>query len=202
MPFSLASTSAFTAVARKLRLVPEAVLAATLRARIGCAPATSVAVASLVGTETIRFLAVGRRARPRRGYPFRGLWPRHRLATGPRQCGENAGPRPVAVMSRSSIPPGAIATSPTIFSFASAPWQSGRRPEEKFRQAAKSFYGEGHRGRTVRIVDHLPKTRQVIETIASVCQAREPPPLVFSKDCPACDFLSRRGALAVERDDL
>ena len=71
MPFSLASTSAFTAVARKLRLVPEAVLAATLRARIGCAPATSVAVASLVGTETIRFLAVGRRARPRRGYPFR-----------------------------------------------------------------------------------------------------------------------------------
>jgi len=112
MPFSLASTSAFTAVARKLRLVPEAVLAATLRARIGCAPATSVAVASLVGTETIRFLAVGRRARPRRGYPFRGLWPRHRLATGPRQCGENAGPRPVAVMSRSSIPPGAIATSP------------------------------------------------------------------------------------------
>jgi hypothetical protein len=121
---------------------------------------------------------------------------------GPRQCGENAGPRPVAVMSRSSIPPGAIATSPTIFSFASAPWQSGRRPQEKFRQAAKSFYGEGHRGRTVRIVDHLPKTRQVIETIASVCQAREPPPLVFSKDCPACDFLSRRGALAVERDDL
>jgi len=105
-------------------------------------------------------------------------------------------------MSRSSIPPGAIATSPTIFSFASAPWQSGRRPEEKFRQAAKSFYGEGHRGRTVRIVDHLPKTRQVIETIASVYQAREPPPLVFSKDCPACDFLSRRGALAVERDDL
>jgi hypothetical protein len=68
--------------------------------------------------------------------------------------------------------------------------------------SGKVIYGEGHRGRTVRIADHLPKTRQVIEAIASICQAREPPPLVLNKHCPACDFQLRCRALAIERDDL
>ena len=69
-------------------------------------------------------------------------------------------------------------------------------------QSGKVIYGEGQREKTVRIFDHLPKTQQVIEAIASVCQAREPPPLVLNKHCPACDFQSRCRALAVERDDL
>jgi predicted RecB family nuclease len=68
--------------------------------------------------------------------------------------------------------------------------------------SGKVIYGEGHRGKTVRIADHLPKTRQVIEAIASICQAKEPPPLVLNKHCPACDFQLRCRALAIERDDL
>jgi predicted RecB family nuclease len=68
--------------------------------------------------------------------------------------------------------------------------------------SGKVIYGEGHRVRNVRIADHLPKTRQVIEAIASICQAREPPPLVLNKHCPACDFQLRCRALAIERDDL
>jgi len=69
-------------------------------------------------------------------------------------------------------------------------------------QSGKVIYGEGHRGKTVRIADHLQKTRQVIAAIASTCQAREPPPLVLNKHCPGCDFQLRCRALAIERDDL
>lgn len=68
--------------------------------------------------------------------------------------------------------------------------------------SGKVIYGEGHRGKTVTIADHLPKTRQVIEAIASICQGREPPPLVLNKHCPACDFQLRCRGLAIERDDL
>ena len=68
--------------------------------------------------------------------------------------------------------------------------------------SGKVIYGEGHRSKTVRIADHLPKTRQVIEAIASICHATEPPPLVLNKHCPTCDFQLRCRALAVERDDL
>lgn len=81
------------------------------------------------------------------------------------------------------------------------PWQSGRRPEAEFRRG-KVVYGEGYRGKTVRIADHVPKTRQVMEAIAAICQASEPPPLVLNKDCPACDFQLRCRTLAIERDDL
>jgi predicted RecB family nuclease len=68
--------------------------------------------------------------------------------------------------------------------------------------SGKVIYGEGHRDKDVRIADHLPKTRQVIEAIESICQAREPPPLVLNKHCPACDFQFRCRALAIERDNL
>jgi predicted RecB family nuclease len=66
----------------------------------------------------------------------------------------------------------------------------------------KVVYGDGHRTKTVRIPDHLPKTRQIVEEIASTCFSREPPPLVLNEHCPTCDFQSRCRALAVERDDL
>jgi predicted RecB family nuclease len=68
--------------------------------------------------------------------------------------------------------------------------------------SGKVIYGHSHRGKSLRIVDHLSKTRQVIEAIASMSQAREPPPLVLNKHCPACDFQLRCRALAIERDDL
>jgi predicted RecB family nuclease len=66
----------------------------------------------------------------------------------------------------------------------------------------KVIYGEGYRTKTVKISDHLPKTRQIVEEIASICFSREPPPLVLNEHCPTCDFQSRCRALAVERDDL
>ncbi len=68
--------------------------------------------------------------------------------------------------------------------------------------SGKVVYGENRRIRSVRTADHLPKTREVIEAIASFCRAAEPPPLVLNKHCSACDFQSRCRALAVERDDL
>ena len=66
----------------------------------------------------------------------------------------------------------------------------------------KVIFGESHRGKTVKIADHLTKTRQVIEAIASICRGREPPPMLLNKHCPSCDFQSRCRALAIERDDL
>jgi predicted RecB family nuclease len=66
----------------------------------------------------------------------------------------------------------------------------------------KVIFGESHRGKTVKIADHLTKTRQVIEAIASICRGREPPPILLNKHCPSCDFQSRCRALAIERDDL
>jgi predicted RecB family nuclease len=66
----------------------------------------------------------------------------------------------------------------------------------------KVVYGEGHRTKTVRIPDHLAKTRQTVEEIGSTCFSSEPPPLVLNEHCPTCDFQSRCRALAVERDDL
>jgi predicted RecB family nuclease len=66
----------------------------------------------------------------------------------------------------------------------------------------KVVYGEGHRTKTVKISDHLPKTRQIAEEIASTCFSNEAPPLVLNEHCPICDFQSRCRALAVERDHL
>ncbi|RJT27730.1 TM0106 family RecB-like putative nuclease [Mesorhizobium waimense] len=62
--------------------------------------------------------------------------------------------------------------------------------------------GEDYSGRTVRIAEHLSKTQQIIEVIASVCLAKEPPPLVLNNHCAICDFRARCRALAVEREDL
>jgi predicted RecB family nuclease len=68
--------------------------------------------------------------------------------------------------------------------------------------SGKIIYGEAHWSKSVRIADHLQKARQVVEAIASLCNAAEPPPLVLNNHCPICDFQPRCRALAVERDTL
>jgi predicted RecB family nuclease len=68
--------------------------------------------------------------------------------------------------------------------------------------SGRVIYGAGQRGKTVKIADHVPKTREVIEAIAPICHGREPPPLVLNKHCPACDFQLRCRALAIERETL
>lgn len=68
--------------------------------------------------------------------------------------------------------------------------------------SGKVIYGENYRIRAVRIADHIPKTRELIEAIASLSYTARPPPLVLNKHCAACDFQSRCHALAIERDDL
>jgi predicted RecB family nuclease len=68
--------------------------------------------------------------------------------------------------------------------------------------SGKVVYGEGHRGKTVRIADHVAKTLQIIEEIVSLCRASEPPPLLLNKHCLVCDFQLRCRALAVEREHL
>ena len=68
--------------------------------------------------------------------------------------------------------------------------------------AGKVIYGEGFRSKTVRIADHLPKTRQVIGEIVSAHHASNPPPLILNKHCPTCDFRLRCRSLAVKRDEL
>ena len=64
------------------------------------------------------------------------------------------------------------------------------------------IYGEGHRRKTVKIGDHVARTRQIIEAIGATCHSREPPPLVLNRHCAVCDFQSRCRGLAIERDDL
>src|SRR5208337_2279286 len=64
------------------------------------------------------------------------------------------------------------------------------------------IYGEGQRRKTVKIGDHLARTRQVIEAIGATCCGREAPPLVLNRHCAVCDFQPRCRSLAVERDDL
>ena len=66
----------------------------------------------------------------------------------------------------------------------------------------KVVYGEPERDKTVKIAEHVSKTREAIEAIASMSHANEPPRLVLNKHCPACDFQSRCHALATEREDL
>jgi predicted RecB family nuclease len=64
------------------------------------------------------------------------------------------------------------------------------------------IYGEGHRRKTVKIADHLSRTRQIIEAIGSSCQDQKPPPLILNRHCAVCDFQSRCRNIAIEHDDL
>ena len=62
--------------------------------------------------------------------------------------------------------------------------------------------GDGQRHRSVRIGDHVARTRQIIDTILTTWRGREPPPLALNKHCPVCDFQPKCRGLAIERDDL
>jgi predicted RecB family nuclease len=62
--------------------------------------------------------------------------------------------------------------------------------------------GDGYRRRTVKIADHVARTRQTIDAIGATCRGREPPPLILNKHCAVCDFQARCRGLAIERDDL
>jgi Domain of unknown function DUF83 len=64
------------------------------------------------------------------------------------------------------------------------------------------IYGDGLRHRTVRIADHVVRTRQTIDEIRATRSNGEPPPLVLNRHCAVCDFQPRCRALAIEHDDL
>ena len=64
------------------------------------------------------------------------------------------------------------------------------------------IYGEGQRRKTVKIGEHVARTRQIIEAIEASRQGQKPPPLVLNRHCAVCDFQPRCRDLAVERDDL
>ena len=62
--------------------------------------------------------------------------------------------------------------------------------------------GDSYRRKTVKIADHVARTRQIIYAIGATCRSREPPPLILNKHCAVCDFQPRCRGLAIERDDL
>src|SRR6266568_2743974 len=64
------------------------------------------------------------------------------------------------------------------------------------------IYGDGHRHRTVRIGDHVVRTRHAIEAIRATRLSRELPPLILNRHCDVCDFQPRCRGLAIEHDDL
>lgn len=68
--------------------------------------------------------------------------------------------------------------------------------------AGTLIYGDAHRHRTVRIGDHVTRTRQTIDAIAATCCGQGPPPLVLNRHCAVCDFQPRCRGVAIERDDL
>jgi predicted RecB family nuclease len=66
----------------------------------------------------------------------------------------------------------------------------------------KLIYGDGCRHKTVRIGDHIARTRQIVDAIRETLRSKNPPPLVLNRHCAVCDFQPRCRSLAVDRDDL
>lgn len=64
------------------------------------------------------------------------------------------------------------------------------------------IYGDGPRHRTVKIGDHVARTRQTIDLIGTATHSRKPPPLVLNKHCAVCDFQRKCRGLSIEHDDL
>jgi predicted RecB family nuclease len=62
-------------------------------------------------------------------------------------------------------------------------------------------HGCGRRIRTVKLADHLPKARQVVDAIARERDVEDPVP-VLNRHCPVCDFEPRCRAMATRREDL
>lgn len=69
-------------------------------------------------------------------------------------------------------------------------------------EAGTLIYGECHRSKTVKIVNHVVRTQQIVDEISLRCGGQETPRLVLNKHCLVCDFQSRCRNIAVERDDL
>jgi predicted RecB family nuclease len=69
-------------------------------------------------------------------------------------------------------------------------------------ETGKLIYGDSHRNRTVRIADHVVRTRQIIDAIGMDGCNQKLPPLVLNRHCAVCDFQPRCRGLAIERDDL
>jgi predicted RecB family nuclease len=68
--------------------------------------------------------------------------------------------------------------------------------------AGTLIYGDGHRHKTVRIKDHVARTRQTINAIEATCFGLNPPSLVLNRHCAVCTFQTRCRSHAIERDDL
>ena len=66
----------------------------------------------------------------------------------------------------------------------------------------KLIYGDSHCHRTVRIADHVVRTRQIIDAIGMDGCGQKLPPLVLNRHCAVCDFQPRCRGLAIECDDL
>ena len=64
------------------------------------------------------------------------------------------------------------------------------------------IYGDGHRHKSVKIADHVPRTLRVIDAIEATRCGREPPPLILNRHCAVCDFQPRCRGVAIEREDL
>jgi predicted RecB family nuclease len=62
-------------------------------------------------------------------------------------------------------------------------------------------HGCGRHIRTVKLADHLPKARQVVDAIARERDVEDPVP-VLNRHCPVCDFEPRCRAMATRREDL
>jgi predicted RecB family nuclease len=62
--------------------------------------------------------------------------------------------------------------------------------------------GDGYRRRSVKIGEHVARTRQTIDAIRATCHGLEPLPLILNRHCAGCDFQPRCRSLAIEREDL
>ena len=51
-------------------------------------------------------------------------------------------------------------------------------------------------------MDHVARTRQIIDANRATCRDQEPPLLILNRHCAVCDFQPRCRGLAIERDDL
>jgi predicted RecB family nuclease len=64
------------------------------------------------------------------------------------------------------------------------------------------FYGDSYRRKTVKIANHVARTRQTIDAIGAALREQKPPTLILNHHCVVCDFQQRCRRIATERDDL
>ena len=96
---------------------------------------------------------------------------------------------------------GTMRKNPIVSSLRFAPWRSRRQQESQPPLNGRIVHGCGRPIRTVKLADHLPKARQVVDAIARERDIEEPVP-VLNRHCPVCDFEPRCRAVATMREDL